>query len=198
MLREIDSMLQCKDSLHRENTVMREDINNVNSENSTLRIIVEEAIEREEVGTMCNESADRKEALQTAIALMADEVNDYEDTLQTHNEDAQKSTTQNDRISFRRDHLKTKFKSCSNACQCEGRIFQLKHEKLTNEVHKLQCAIGQVNSQKNVIEEGHSEIEHEKKHLVDEKKSTTRTIGQRIQVQFLRDMLNHIVFGGIR
>ena len=83
---------------------------------------------------------------------MTDKVNDYEDALQMHNEDVQKLSTQNDQISFRCDDLKTKFKACSKTHQDEGRMFKLKYEKLTNDVHNLQCTIGQVNNQTNVIE----------------------------------------------
>ena len=60
MPRDIDSVLQHKHSSQRENAVMRDETNKVNSENSTLRIAVEEVIAREEEDTMCNESADRK------------------------------------------------------------------------------------------------------------------------------------------
>ena len=98
--KQMDGMLQYKDALQTENIVMRNEINKLNTDNSTLRIKIEEVTAREEKilyehKRTHNELADTKEALLTEIALMTDKTNDYEDIVQSLNENASKLTENN-------------------------------------------------------------------------------------------------------
>ena len=96
----MDGVLQHKDALQTKNIVMRNEINKLNTDNSTLRIKIEEVTAREEKTLhehkrTHDELADTKEALLTEIALMTDKTNDYEDVVQSLNENASKLTENN-------------------------------------------------------------------------------------------------------
>merc|ERR1712157_604221 len=112
--KQIDSMLQYKDALQTENIVMRNEINKLNSENSSLRIKTEELTVREEKilyehASINNELADTKEALLTEIALMTDKVNEYEEIVQSQNVCVQKLKTENDHLHTIYHDLKNEF-----------------------------------------------------------------------------------------
>ena len=79
---------------------MRNEINKLNADDSASRIKIEEVTAREEKTLherkrTHDELPDAKEALLTEIALMTDKTNDYEDVVQSLNENASKLTENN-------------------------------------------------------------------------------------------------------
>ena len=171
--KQVEGMLQYKDALQTENIVMRNEINKLNTENSSLRIKVEELTAREEKilyehESIHNELADTKEALLTEIALMTDKVNDYEETAQSLNDKVQQLTIENDRVKIAYDDIKTEYKVRTKTYQEEMKRMKLMKKNLTNDVHNLQQSINQVSNQKSSIEERYRDATHYINKLEDE------------------------------